>query len=95
MYSTWQMQEETMVPLQLDTSIALDDWTIHGSASDCVETILRARDEYGLNSIGFTIYSLPRSPAERVEYLQRIAEEIVAPVKASSSAGEHQRDLHD
>lgn len=95
MYSTWQMQEETMVPLQLDTSIALDDWTIHGSASDCVETILRARDEYGLNGIGFTIYSLPRSPAERVEYLQRIAEEIVAPVKASSSAGEHQRALHD
>jgi alkanesulfonate monooxygenase SsuD/methylene tetrahydromethanopterin reductase-like flavin-dependent oxidoreductase (luciferase family) len=81
MYSTWHMQEETMVPLQLDTSISLDEWTIHGSASDCVETILRARDAYGLNGIGFTIYSLPRSPAERIDYLQRIAEEIVAPVK--------------
>jgi alkanesulfonate monooxygenase SsuD/methylene tetrahydromethanopterin reductase-like flavin-dependent oxidoreductase (luciferase family) len=87
MYSTWRMQEETMVPLQLDTSIGLDDWTIHGSASECVETILRARDEYGLNGIGFTIYSLPRSPAERTEYLQRIAEEIVAPVKAHSPVG--------
>jgi len=85
MYSTWQMQEETMAPLQLDTSIALDEWTIHGSSSDCVETILQARDEHGLNGIGFTIYSLPRSPAERIEYLQRIAEEIVAPVKASDS----------
>jgi alkanesulfonate monooxygenase SsuD/methylene tetrahydromethanopterin reductase-like flavin-dependent oxidoreductase (luciferase family) len=86
MYSTWHMQEETMVPLQLDTSIALDEWTIHGSASDCVETILRARDAYGLNGIGFTIYSLPRSSAERIDYLQRIAEEIVAPVKLMAPA---------
>jgi alkanesulfonate monooxygenase SsuD/methylene tetrahydromethanopterin reductase-like flavin-dependent oxidoreductase (luciferase family) len=86
MYSTWQMQETSMVPLQLDAATSLDDWTIHGSASDCVETIERARDEYGLNGIGFTIYSLPRSPAERIDYLQKIAEEIVAPVKASSSS---------
>jgi alkanesulfonate monooxygenase SsuD/methylene tetrahydromethanopterin reductase-like flavin-dependent oxidoreductase (luciferase family) len=85
MYSTWQMQETSMVPLQLDAATSLDDWTIHGSASDCVETIERARDEYGLNGIGFTIYSLPRSPAERIDYLHKIAEEIVAPVKASSS----------
>jgi hypothetical protein len=49
-----------------------------------VETILRARDQYGLNGIGFTIYSLPRSPRERIEYLQRIAEEVVAPVKRLS-----------
>jgi alkanesulfonate monooxygenase SsuD/methylene tetrahydromethanopterin reductase-like flavin-dependent oxidoreductase (luciferase family) len=84
MYSAWRMQEETMVPLQLDTSISLDEWTIHGSAADCVETILRARDQYGLNGIGFTIYSLPRSPRERIEYLQRIAEEVVAPVKRLS-----------
>jgi alkanesulfonate monooxygenase SsuD/methylene tetrahydromethanopterin reductase-like flavin-dependent oxidoreductase (luciferase family) len=87
MYSTWRMQEDTMVPLQLDTSIGLDEWTIHGSATDCVETILRARDEYGLNGIGFTIYSLPRSPVERIEYLQRIAEEIVAPVKGATDRG--------
>jgi alkanesulfonate monooxygenase SsuD/methylene tetrahydromethanopterin reductase-like flavin-dependent oxidoreductase (luciferase family) len=84
MYSTWRMQEETMVPLQLDASIPLDDWTIHGSAADCVETILRARDDYGLDGIGFTIYSLPPSPASRIDYLQRIAEEIVAPVKRNS-----------
>jgi len=86
MYSTWGMQEDTMVPLQLDTSIGLDEWTIHGSSADCVETILRAQDKYGLNGIGFTIYSLPRSPAERIEYLQRIAEEVVAPVKLRAPA---------
>ncbi len=86
MYGTWQMQEAGMVPLQLQSETSLDDWSIHGSPADCVETILRAQDEYGLNAIGFTIYSLPRSPRERIEYLQKIAEEIVAPVKAKSRA---------
>src|SRR6266536_1738958 len=86
MYDTWRMQEAGMVPLQLDSRIGLDDWTIHGSSKDCVETLLHARDEYGLDAIGFTIYSLPRSPHARIEYLQQIAEEIVAPVKASPPA---------
>lgn len=80
MYSNWQMQETNMVPLQLDSSISLDDWTVHGSPVDCVEALLRARDEVGLNAVGFTIYSLPRSPEERIEYLQMIAEEIVSKV---------------
>ena len=31
MYATWRMQEDGMVPLQLDSSIDLDGWTIHGS----------------------------------------------------------------
>jgi alkanesulfonate monooxygenase SsuD/methylene tetrahydromethanopterin reductase-like flavin-dependent oxidoreductase (luciferase family) len=80
MYRTWAMQEPGMVPLQLDSSIGLDDWTVNGSPADCVETLLRAEREIGLNAIGFTIYSLPRSPEERIEYLQMIAEEIVAKV---------------
>lgn len=84
MYGTWQMQESSMVPLQLDAATSLNDWTIHGSPSDCVETIERARDEHGLNGIGFTIYSLPRTVQERIEYLQKIAEEIVMPVKKAA-----------
>jgi alkanesulfonate monooxygenase SsuD/methylene tetrahydromethanopterin reductase-like flavin-dependent oxidoreductase (luciferase family) len=86
MYKTWQMQEAGMVPLQLESAISLDDWTVHGSPADCVETLLRAEAEAGLNAVGFTIYSLPRSVPERIEYLQRIAEEIVAPVKAHPQA---------
>jgi alkanesulfonate monooxygenase SsuD/methylene tetrahydromethanopterin reductase-like flavin-dependent oxidoreductase (luciferase family) len=81
MYTTWQMQESTMVPLQLDFERSLDDWTVHGSPSDCVETLLRARDEIGLDGIGFTIYSLPPDPHARIEYLHMIAEEIVARVR--------------
>jgi alkanesulfonate monooxygenase SsuD/methylene tetrahydromethanopterin reductase-like flavin-dependent oxidoreductase (luciferase family) len=86
MYKTWEMQEPSMVPLQLDSSISLDDWTVHGSPAHCVETLLRARDEMGLNAVGFTIYSLPRSPRERIEYLQMIAEEIVAKVASPGEA---------
>ena len=84
MYRTWEMQESspksTMVPLQLGFDKPLDDWTVHGSPQDCIETVLRARDEIGLNRIGFTIYSLPRAPQARIEYLQMIAEEIVGKV---------------
>ena len=86
MYKTWEMQEPGMVGLQLDQSISLDDWTVHGSPADCVETLLRARDEIGLTAVGFTIYSLPPSPQERIEYLQMIAEEIVAKVAEPGDA---------
>ncbi|HEY3115924.1 MAG TPA: LLM class flavin-dependent oxidoreductase [Chloroflexota bacterium] len=93
MYKSWEMQESAMVPLQLDPTISLDDWTVHGSPSDCVETLLRAQDEVGLNAVGFTIYSLPRTPEERIDYLQMIAEEIVvkvAPPSGPLSSGESQ-----
>jgi hypothetical protein len=52
-----------------------------------VETLLRARDEIGLNAVGFTIYSLPRSVEARIEYLQMIAEEIVAKVAEPGDGG--------
>ena len=79
-YKRWRMQERTMVPLQLDFDVGLDAWTIHGSPQDCVETIRRARDEIGLEYIGFTIYSLPTDVQARIDYLHMIAEEIVAQV---------------
>ncbi len=78
MYRGWQMQEPTMVPLQLDFERGLDDWTINGSPAQCLEAIARAR-EMGLDGIGFTIYSLPREAPARIDYLRMIAEEIVKP----------------
>jgi alkanesulfonate monooxygenase SsuD/methylene tetrahydromethanopterin reductase-like flavin-dependent oxidoreductase (luciferase family) len=79
-YKRWNMQERTMVPLQLDFDTGLDAWTIHGSPADCVETIQRAQEEIGLEYIGFTIYSLPVDVQARIDYLQMIAEDIVAKV---------------
>jgi alkanesulfonate monooxygenase SsuD/methylene tetrahydromethanopterin reductase-like flavin-dependent oxidoreductase (luciferase family) len=86
MYRTWEMQEMTMASLRLDSGVTLDDWAIHGSPADCVETLLRASEEIGLDRVGFTIYSLPPSPQARIEYLQWIAEEIVAKVVSRPAA---------
>jgi hypothetical protein len=80
MYSRWAMQEDTMVSLTLDFSRPLEDWTIYGSAADCVATLLETQSSIGLDGVGFTIYSLPEGSAARIEYMQMIAEDIVAPV---------------
>lgn len=64
----------------MDFETGLDAWTIHGSPQDCVETIQRAREETGVEYIGFTIYSLPAEVQARIDYLHMIAEEIVAKV---------------
>jgi alkanesulfonate monooxygenase SsuD/methylene tetrahydromethanopterin reductase-like flavin-dependent oxidoreductase (luciferase family) len=81
MYRRWEMQEPSMVSLQLGFESSLDDWTVNGSPADCVETIARAR-RLGLDGIGFTIYSLPREREARIDYLRMIADEILKPAGA-------------
>jgi len=81
MYRAWEMQEATMVPLQLGFDASLDEWTVNGSPKDCVETLGRA-GEMGLDKVGFTIYSLPREVQARIDYLQMIAEEILKPAES-------------
>jgi alkanesulfonate monooxygenase SsuD/methylene tetrahydromethanopterin reductase-like flavin-dependent oxidoreductase (luciferase family) len=81
MYRTWQMQEPAMAELQLSFDVPLDDWTVNGTAADCVEAIGRAR-AMGLDALGFTIYSLPPGVRARIEYLQMIAEDILRPAGA-------------
>jgi alkanesulfonate monooxygenase SsuD/methylene tetrahydromethanopterin reductase-like flavin-dependent oxidoreductase (luciferase family) len=80
MYRSWEMQEKEMVPLQLGFDRSLDDWALVGSPNDCVERLLAIRESTGLDRVGFTIYSLPREPQARIDYLQMIAEEIVRKV---------------
>jgi len=79
-YRAWDMQESTMVPLVLSFDRPLDEWTVHGSHGDCVESLLRARDEVGLTHVSLTIYNLPRELSARLEYLERLAEEIARKV---------------
>jgi alkanesulfonate monooxygenase SsuD/methylene tetrahydromethanopterin reductase-like flavin-dependent oxidoreductase (luciferase family) len=79
-YRAWEMQESTMVPLALSFDRPLQDWTVHGSTADCVETLLRARDEMGLTHISLTMYNLPRELTARIEYLERVAEDILRKV---------------
>ncbi len=79
-YRAWDMQEATMVPLALSFDRPLQDWTVHGSPADCVETLLHARDAMGLSHISLTMYNLPRELSARLEYLDRVAEDIVRKV---------------
>lgn len=79
-YRAWEMQEATMVPLALSFDRPLQDWTVHGSTADCVETLLRAREEMGLTDISFTMYNLPRELPARLEYLERVSAEILQKV---------------
>jgi alkanesulfonate monooxygenase SsuD/methylene tetrahydromethanopterin reductase-like flavin-dependent oxidoreductase (luciferase family) len=80
-YKAWDMQEKTMVPLQLDWSRGLDDWTVYGSPKDCVEAIQRGAT-MGLDGIGFTPYSLPAGLEARIDYLAMVSEEILKPAGA-------------
>ena len=84
MYRTWEMQESTMMELQLSFDAPLESWTVCGSPADCLQTLARA-GAMGLDRVGFTIYSLPREPKARIDYLQMIAEEIVRPAGAAMS----------
>jgi alkanesulfonate monooxygenase SsuD/methylene tetrahydromethanopterin reductase-like flavin-dependent oxidoreductase (luciferase family) len=84
MYRTWRMQEPAMGRLQLGFETSLDEWTIHGSPGDCVETIERARS-LGVERLGFTIYSLPTDVRARIDYLQMIADDIVTPAQRRTS----------
>jgi hypothetical protein len=68
------------VPLALSFDRPLQDWTVHGSTADCVEMLLRAREELGLTHISFTMYNLPRELPARLDYLERVAEEILRKV---------------
>jgi alkanesulfonate monooxygenase SsuD/methylene tetrahydromethanopterin reductase-like flavin-dependent oxidoreductase (luciferase family) len=79
-YRAWEMQESSMVPLALSFDRPLQDWTVHGSTTDCVETLVRAREEMGLTHISLTIYNLPRELPARLEYLQQVAEDILQKV---------------
>jgi alkanesulfonate monooxygenase SsuD/methylene tetrahydromethanopterin reductase-like flavin-dependent oxidoreductase (luciferase family) len=84
MYTRWSMQEDTMASLVLDFSRPLEDWCIYGSPRDCVATLQQAEADIGLEAVGFTIYSLPDGVAQRIEYLQMIAESIIAPLQAGA-----------
>jgi len=79
-YRAWEMQEATMVPLALSFDRPLEDWTVHGSTANCVETLLRAHEEMGLTDISLTMYNLPRELPARLEYLQQVSEEILKKV---------------
>ncbi|MDH3463521.1 MAG: LLM class flavin-dependent oxidoreductase [Acidimicrobiia bacterium] len=76
MYSTWNMQEDTMVRINIETESKVDDWAVAGDGDDCVEGFSHL-GEQGVDFVGTTFYNLPETLQARREYLQAFSENVI------------------
>ncbi len=77
MYGGWSMQEATTVDLGLGRQRDLSDWAIVGTPEDCRAAFARMRQESGITYIGLSFLNLPAHHKARLDYLQRVAEEVI------------------
>jgi alkanesulfonate monooxygenase SsuD/methylene tetrahydromethanopterin reductase-like flavin-dependent oxidoreductase (luciferase family) len=77
MYSTWEMQEETMVKIHLSSQSEITDWAVAGSPEECLERFVSLRDDRGIDFVGMTFLNLPKDLAARKQYLQRFSRAII------------------
>jgi alkanesulfonate monooxygenase SsuD/methylene tetrahydromethanopterin reductase-like flavin-dependent oxidoreductase (luciferase family) len=80
-YGPWGMQEASTVDTVLDAERDPRDWSIVGTPADCVESILRCRDELGIDFMAFGFANLPSDHSARKEYVQYLAEEVLSKVR--------------
>ncbi len=76
MYSTWNMQEDTMVRINIESDSRVDDWAVTGNGADCLEQFNQLAEQ-GVDYVGVTFYNLPRTLDARKEYLQSFAEDVI------------------
>lgn len=76
MYSTWNMQEDTMLKINIDSDSKVEDWAVTGNGDDCLEQFA-AIAEHGIDYVGMTFYNLPKTLEARKEYLQSFAENVI------------------
>lgn len=80
MYSTWEMQEDTMVRLNIGTDSKVEDWAVAGDGEDCREGFA-GLSRQGVDFVNISFYNLPKSLEARKEYLQRFGEDVIKPGK--------------
>lgn len=80
MYSTWNMQEDTMVKINIESDSKVDDWAVAGNGDDCVEGFERLAAD-GIDYVGATFYNLPKGLEARREYLMAFGENVIARMK--------------
>lgn len=80
MYATWNMQEDTMVKINIESESKVDDWAVAGNSEDCIEGFGKLAEQ-GVEFVGATFYNLPKTLEERKEYLQNFAENVIQRVK--------------
>jgi alkanesulfonate monooxygenase SsuD/methylene tetrahydromethanopterin reductase-like flavin-dependent oxidoreductase (luciferase family) len=80
MYKTWNMQEDTMVKINIDEGAKVDDWAIAGNGDDCIEGFQRLAAD-GVDYVGATFYNLPKGLEARREYLQAFSDNVIKKMK--------------
>ncbi|MCE2469922.1 MAG: LLM class flavin-dependent oxidoreductase [Dehalococcoidia bacterium] len=76
MYRTWDMQEDTMVRINIGEESRVEDWAVTGNAQDCLEGF-GALAEHGVDFVNVTFYNLPKGLEARKDYLTRFAEGVI------------------
>ena len=80
LYGKWGMQEKTAVDLSLDRMRNLEDWAIVGDADQCIEGIIKHRDNSRSGYMAFTFLNLPAELQARKDYLQNAWENVLSKV---------------
>ncbi len=75
-YRTWNMQENAMVKINIDSNSKLTDWAVAGGPDDCLEGFGRLAEK-GVSYVTMTFLNLPKTLQGRKEFLQRFAEKVI------------------
>ena len=76
MYRAWNMQEDTMLKINIGADSKVEDWAVTGDGDDCLRQF-GALAEHGVDYVGVTFYNLPKTLEARKDYLRRFAEDVI------------------
>jgi hypothetical protein len=76
MYNTWDMQEDTMVKINISDDAKLDDWVVAGNGDDCAEGFAKLAEQ-SVDYVGATFYNMPKGLDARRDYLQAFSENVI------------------
>ena len=77
MYNSWNMQEDSMVRINISSDSEIGEWAVAGNADECLERFASLRDDAGVSFVMSTFLNFPKELAARKEYLQRFAETVI------------------
>ncbi len=80
MYSSWNMQEDTMVKINIASDSEVSAWAVTGNADDCLQDLGRLAED-GVEYVGMTLLNMPKDLSGRKEYLQGLAENVLHRMK--------------
>ncbi len=76
-YSTWNMQEDTMVQIHVSPDSDIADWAVVGDFDECQQRFQQLQDDLGVDLVSMTLLNLPKGLQERKDYLQAFSENVV------------------